>query len=345
MSTKLLFAKEYGWEATEVSTVLAKIPTLEVVEILREKKSFDSLRPEQFDLILTYGPHIGSMMPLLKWLKQSEPTKLPRLIWWLNENIPEIEVWKQTKFIGQLRMFFDQYIEDQTLGKSNWFDKLGHRYRILAELFWLQQQNIPLLVATTSKRRSELLSQLKFNSIHVPMGWGPSNELGFDLNLERNIPVVWVGSFPKIRSRRVKIIKPLLKELEKRNIQVELYTKNLTGQHRTEVLNRAKILLNLLRHPLDYTGHRLILGAANKALLVSEIMVDPMPFESEKHMIQVPVEQLAEKIAYYLKHEEERKKIVDAAYDLVMNELTMENAVKQVLREAGVNHFGSKVKS
>ncbi|NES81370.1 MAG: glycosyltransferase family 1 protein [Moorea sp. SIO2B7] len=135
-----------------------------------------------------------------------------------------------------------------------------------------------------------------------------------------------MGRLPKLRSR-TRIIKKFLKELKQRNIQVELYTKNLHGQQRKEVLNRSKILLNVLRHPFDSTGDCLILGAANKTLLVSETMVDSVPFEPNKHIIQVPVNQMADTIIYYLENEEERQKIVNAAYDLVREDLTMKNAI------------------
>jgi hypothetical protein len=335
MTVRILFAQEYGWEAKEIATVFENIPYLNITKIIRQQKSFDSLKQSDFDLIFTYGPHTGSMMPLLQWIKQGEPEQSPQLIWWLNENIPEIETWNRTKIFGQVRMFLDQSWDYPSF-KRDWLQGLGHRYRILAELFWAQQQGISLLVPTTSYRRSEVLCQSHFNSISAPMGWGPSDDLGRDLQLKRDIPVVWVGSLPHLRSRRTIIMQRLIKELTQRGVKIQLYTKNLRGQQRTEVLNRSKILLNLLRHPLDFTGHRLILGAANKALLISETMVDSLPFEPNKHMIQVPINQLADQIIYYLEHEEEREKIVNVAYDLVMNKLTMENSVKQVLKACGV---------
>ncbi|NES81371.1 MAG: hypothetical protein F6K10_08125 [Moorea sp. SIO2B7] len=84
-------------------------------------------------------------------------------------------------------MFLDQYLESKTLVDKNWLRQLGHRYPILMELFWAQKQEIPMLIPTTSKRRSELLCQAGFNSIHVQMAIGKrlSDSFGCDLDLDK----------------------------------------------------------------------------------------------------------------------------------------------------------------
>src|SRR4051812_327775 len=120
---------------------------------------------------------------------------------------------------------------------------------------------------------------------------------------------------------RDRLLTKLLEDLSRRGIAVQRFD-NLWGQERIEVLNRTRILLNLLRHPRDFTGHRLLLGAANKALVVSEPM-DDEPLQPGRHMIQAPVEELADRIVYYLEHEDERRRITEAAYELATTRLTM----------------------
>ena len=65
------------------------------------------------------------------------------------------------------------------------------------------------------------------------------------------------------------------------------------GENRIRLLNRAKIYLNLLRYPGETSYLRLITGAANKTLVVSEPMYKPAPFIAGTHYVSTPVEEMA----------------------------------------------------
>ncbi len=103
------------------------------------------------------------------------------------------------------------------------------------------------------------------------------------------------------------------------------------GEERTILLNRTKIVLNILRKPWDDNSQRYFIAAPNRALIVTESTFPHTPFLPGHHIVEVPLEKIASTICYYLEQEELRKEIVDNAYRLVMNDLTMENSIIKIM--------------
>jgi hypothetical protein len=76
---------------------------------------------------------------------------------------------------------------------------------------------------------------------------------------------------------------------------------------------------------------RYYLAAPNRALIVTEPTLPHSPFLPNLHLVETPIEQMADTIVYYLTHDEERLQIVERAYELVTRELTMHKAVQRVI--------------
>jgi hypothetical protein len=77
----------------------------------------------------------------------------------------------------------------------------------------------------------------------------------------------------------------------------------------------------LLREKWDDNSLRFGLATHNKALIMTEPMVDHTPhLIAGRHLVVAAPERMAETIAHYLAHEEERRLIVDAAYELVRSQ-------------------------
>jgi hypothetical protein len=339
---KILLAKEYGdAPAFEISDALSETPAIACREIYKHDIEKSDTDLAEFDAVLTYGPHsyLGRMMPLLRRVRCRRGDRSPRLIWWLNENPLDWRVPRSIAGIGgRVRILLDDAWECRT-GASKGGEppgplRLGHRFRIDGELMWAHRHGLPDVLAVTSARRARWLRTLGMDAIHVPTAYGRT--YGRDLGLERDIPVAWIGSPGVWANRRDRVLARLTGDLARRGVTVRSWLGGLSGEERTEVVNRTKILLNLLQHPQDFTGHRLVLGAANKALVVSELMVDSEPFQPGRHMVQAPVEELADRIVYYLEHEDERQRISEAAYELVTTRLSMTRALETIFRAAGM---------
>ena len=67
----------------------------------------------------------------------------------------------------------------------------------------------------------------------------------------------------------------------------------LYGDERTRYLNRVQVLLTILRAPQDYVGQRFLLGAANKALVVTEPISNEEAFKADKHLVVAGLNSMA----------------------------------------------------
>jgi len=104
------------------------------------------------------------------------------------------------------------------------------------------------------------------------------------------------------------------------------------GEERVRLLNRAKIVLNLGRFAGEFSGLRMILGMANRALVVSEPVYRPGALEAGKHYVSASAEELPKVISFYLAHSEERERIAAEGHRMVTEELTCEGSVSELLR-------------
>jgi len=191
---------------------------------------------------------------------------------------------------------------------------------------WVKQ-GIPDVLVTATLGRCEFLSERGIMADWVPLGYEPS--CGRDLGSARAIDVLFLGAQDVPRRNR------LLRGLRKKGIQIEAVGSyadpSCWGEERTKLLNRTKIMLNLARTPGEFPDLRLILGMANKALVISEPIYRPDPFVAGRHFVSASIGEMPETIEYYLAHETERAIISERAHRLITQDLTMEGSVSRIL--------------
>lgn len=191
----------------------------------------------------------------------------------------------------------------------------------------LVQKGLPDLLVVSTLSRHEFLAEKGIAATWVPLGY--SKSIGQDMELQRDINVLFLGALNIPRRKRN------ITHLRRRGVNIltmgSWSDPTCWGDNRTRLLNRTKIFLNILRFPGELSGLRLILGMANKALVISEPMYNPAPFVPGKHYINATIKEMPEIIRYYLTHEYERKRIVNEAYLFVTQELTMERSVSRIL--------------
>jgi hypothetical protein len=155
-----------------------------------------------------------------------------------------------------------------------------------------------------------------------------------NLELDRDIPVLWLGKI--VSKRRRRLLDTVRQGLHTRGIDMHVVdgveNPYVFGRERNILLNRTVITLNLLREEYDDNSLRYFLAAPNRALIVSEPTLPHTPFMPNVHLVEAPAERIPDTIAYYLANEQARMKIVEAAYQLTTQCLTMENAVDQILQ-------------
>ena len=191
--------------------------------------------------------------------------------------------------------------------------------------------HITTAVAVANRAYQAYLAQEGIGSEFVPVGYHSS--YGHLLELEREIDVLFLGEYRVRRRRRI------LRRLEREGVVVvrlgdQSLAKGYWGDKRTELLNRTKILLHIPR----YEGHlsdRLLMGMATGALVVSEPLPLPDPFEPGVHYVECSVDDMASTIRRFLADDELRRRITDAAFRFISRELPMERTYARLLELAG----------
>jgi hypothetical protein len=192
----------------------------------------------------------------------------------------------------------------------------------------LAQRGVPDLLVASTLSRYEFLTERGMAAHWVPLGYAAPVH-GRDMSLSRDIDILFLGTLDVPRRNRQ------LERLRRKGIDVSIvgswFDPACWGESRARLLNRTKILLNISRHPGNLSDSRLILGMANKALVISEPMYNPAPFVPGQHYVSADVDEMPEAVRYYLAHEDERQRIVDEGYRLVTQEATAAHSASRIL--------------
>ncbi len=185
---------------------------------------------------------------------------------------------------------------------------------------------VDLLVASTPGR-CEYLADHGITATFVPLGYEVPDH-AVDLERTRDIDVLFLGELVPRRKR-------LLDRLEADGIRVERcgswFDPAFWGENRTRLLERTRIFLNLARHPGELPGKRLILGMSHGALVVSEPIHAPGPYEPGRHLVTCPLAEMPDVIRNYLEQPDECDRIARAGYRLVTETVTMERSVARIV--------------
>ncbi len=254
---------------------------------------------------------------------ERRPAKKPRVVVWHTEPLPPRPGSALRPSRLHLREIAKKVLRDR---------RATDPYTNAARIQRMRRSGLPDLLAVSSRSRQLYLASRGIESHFIPLGYHAATH-GRMLPLQRDIDALFLGTMAVPRRRR------LVRQMRRAGIEVRTEGSwndcSGFGENRTRLLNRAKILVNLLRQPGDFSGLRMILGMCNGAMVISEPIDKPEPYVPGRHYIEAPVGQLSSVILYYLKHPQERKRIAAEGYRLVTQNLTMQNSVKRILELAG----------
>jgi len=207
---------------------------------------------------------------------------------------------------------------------------VNSQYEIFGRYEWINRNYpkgwIDRIVTNTAPKR-EFLVSMGIPANFVPLGFHP--QMGRRMDIERDIDVLFIGELDY--GRRKAIVEYAQRELEKRGRSVTVVSGGCYGEARIELMNRAKISLNVPRFPWDIPTIRVFLSVGCGALVVSEEMGDTAPFVSGRHIVQARLADLADAICRYLERDDEREAIVQNAFALIEGDLTLSNSLARVL--------------
>jgi len=197
----------------------------------------------------------------------------------------------------------------------------------------LRRFGLPDVLAVSARSRQEYLASHGIESHFIPLGYD-AEWLDRPLELKRDVEVLFLGTMQVPRRRR------LVAQLRQAGVEVRTEgswnNRSAWGENQRQLLNRTKVLLNLQRHPGEFSGMRMLLGMTNRALVISEPVDLPEPYVPGRHYIEATVEQMPAVIRFYLEHPDERELIVSEAYRFVSEELTMQASVNRILELANM---------
>ncbi len=180
-------------------------------------------------------------------------------------------------------------------------------------------------IFATVQPRTEFLCSRGIQAELLPFGY--HLDWGNDLGIKRDIEVLFLG---RLEKRRAVLVRELKSELEQRSRKLTVVQRAF-GEARTHLLNRARIMLVLLRTPHDMPAMRLMLGMACGALVICEQCNGTGAFRAGEHFVMAEPERLPEVIDYYLTHEDDRRQIAWRGHEFVAQELTMEKMLRRML--------------
>jgi len=213
-------------------------------------------------------------------------------------------------------------------------------YNVMNEYAWFRRHYsrhwCDFVYAGTPARCKFLVSR-GIDARFVPMGY--HRYWGEDLRIARDIDVLFLGKLRK--NSRLRILRPIMKKLSRQGVVVRTVDKGCYGLERTRLLNRSRILIDLVRLGWDMPVMRLLTAMSCRVLVISNWAHDPAPFSSE-HLVQTDTDNVAETVLCYLRHGDERQKIVDSAYRFVTEELTLDNSVRRLMLPIATNSFRAR---
>ena len=311
------------------------------------------LRPDQHippgvRVVFTFGPN-GKLLPFLRQLEDIPADVRPVSVFWNTEGIPDLHLpWPLIELLSKFRSGGERWLDKsphqwvRNLTQKQLFNlalKRMMRFRYLGDLNYAYERGWVHLIGDTSSVYTQLRSQHGLPTLFIP--WGVTQKWYENLNLKRDIDVLWMGKPASQRRRR--ILYQIQQQLKAHGVKMYIADNEqnpfIFGKTRTEYLNRAKITLNITRTWYDDNFMRFILAAPNRSLIVSETLLQHCPqFEAGIHYVAAPVDKVTETILTYLYDEKKRLQIVENAYQLVMTKLKLSQSMG-TLMEAASQHL------
>jgi hypothetical protein len=163
-----------------------------------------------------------------------------------------------------------------------------------------------VFVSTEQKRRQ--LGEWGVRAEFLPVGQQPG--FGRDLHRPRDIDLLFIGSLKSARRQRV--LTTLFQELGTMGLTAHVPAAPIRGEDRTNLVNRAKVMLHMHQFEWDTPWMRWCLASANGAVVVSEPLSIPAPLRPGIDYLEAPVAELGEAIAALARDEPRRQAMRDA---------------------------------
>jgi hypothetical protein len=302
--------------------------------------------PDDLHAIIIPGP-MDRLGPVVNCLQQM--TVVPPTAVWYSEQIPDprlpvplVSLLASGRWHLDQRLdgsaLFDHSLPDRDIRRLAW---KGRRLGLLGEMKYLHRQGWLRLIAAFTSSNAHFFQEHQLPAEIIPMGYDRS--FGEPLNCERDIDVLFLGSLRDKRRREIfRTLEPRFAAAGIRYVIRDGSSRRgyAFGVERTLLLNRSRIMLNIMRQPWDDAVFRMLLAAPNGCMLLSEPLLDSEPFRHGEHLVTTTLPAMLDSVRYYLEHDGERQRVADCAYQFVTTNLTMKQMVERLLARLGASLGG-----
>jgi hypothetical protein len=296
----------------------------------------DAPLPHEVGVLFSFGP-LGPLWPILQKLDWIAPAVRPVLVHWNTEGLPSPWVPLPLLYrIGAARFSVERYIRNGgTLATVlSPLTRRLLRFRYFGEYCYAVDCGLLDVLADSSALHVKLYMRQGLSTLFAP--WGVSRSCYADLDLDRDIDVLWMGK--RGTRRRSRLLDRVRRELRRYGVEMYMCDNEehpfVFGDERTRILNRAKVTLNLARTWHDDNFSRFTFAMPNRSLVISEPLLPHCPaYIPGRHYVSVPVDALASTIHFYLNDDAARSRIVEAAHRLVF-EHPFAKSIEAVLQAA-----------
>jgi glycosyltransferase involved in cell wall biosynthesis len=299
--------------------------------------------PSGADIVFSHAP-FGKLLPIYQQLADRPNGRRPGTVHWNTEGLPDLRIpLPIVATLGDVRSWVGRLSHSSapwqrvlgSLPPLSLLDRKAIRFRYAGDYSYGYRHGMIDVLADSSEIYVEIHRRRGIPAIHLP--WGASDIWYANMGVERDIDVLWIGK--RGSKRRSLLLDRVRQELGAAGIEVCVVDGEerpfVYGEERTELLNRAKVVLNLTRTWYDDNYSRFALAATNRSLIVSEPMLPHCSeYQAGTHYVSAPIEDLARAIRHYLEHEDERNRIVESARDLVVDTLSFSSGLKRVMDHA-----------
>jgi hypothetical protein len=303
--------------------------------------------PPAVDLVLSHGPH-GELLPLWQQAAEATSSDRPTVVHWNTEGLPDLRLPPALMWaIGAGRSRIGRWRRAQS---SPWLHTIAdtpriphrmRRFRNIGDYEYAFHGGLLHVLADSSQIYGQIFARRGMPTIYVP--WGSTPSVYADLDLERDIDVLWMGM--RGGRRRSRLLDLIRRELRRYGVEIYMADNEenpfIFRETRTAFLNRAKITLNITRTWYDDNFSRFAYAVPNRSLVISEPLLPHCPeYEAGSHYVSAPIGRLAETIVYYLTHDDERRRLVENAYHFVTTQLTFRKSIGRLMD--GVTRYRSQ---
>jgi hypothetical protein len=165
----------------------------------------------------------------------------------------------------------------------------------------------------------------------VPFGYHAAFAGQLRTPAEKSVPIISLAHSVGKVGRRQRLLSMIEANLAQAGIPLARISADTYGDRRNALLDPARIVVDVHRLPGNHPGFRFIVATAAGAALVSEPLASPAPLVPGVHYIEADAHEMAEVLRALLGDEPWRRRIVDAAQELLASTLSMERVLPRVL--------------